>query len=162
MHQTGNARAKQQCSCEKYNSKSWWDVNVVRLLCELVIISQDSSGMSTNQTAATIIEKAVAEKNKYAQDKANREDAIKIKRDLDKAENEANKAQRVEALAIEHEKVAVLRALAASIQAPAAGVPQQQQQLDPTVDARLTALENNVNRGFMEIMNRLSEERNNN
>ena len=44
---------------KRYNPKSWWDINVVRLLCELVIISQHATGMSTNQTATTIVDKAV-------------------------------------------------------------------------------------------------------
>ena len=64
-------------------------------MCELIVISQYSSSMSTPRTAATIVGKAAVEKGKFQQDQANRLEDIKRKLAEEKSENDLHRAQKL-------------------------------------------------------------------
>lgn len=147
-----------------YQSKKWWNIDVVSRLVCLHFEYLKRNGTGKVQNALSLSDIAAATKRKFDQDSTNRDDAIKEKRMKEEAEKKLLSDQRAQALESQIATGNSLKQMAEGMMAfmspePAARARQQavveiearsaEELRDLT--ARMTNLENNVRTGFADI-----------
>ena len=96
-----------------YFSKAWWDLDVVKQLCDFEFLYLRECHATSIQTAASINEQAAATHAKHVQDRDNHAAFINEKREKDAKDEEDAKRLRLQMAETEQKKVEVLQQIPA-------------------------------------------------